>query len=458
MRLAFRQPSLIDLVTVVFIVGAVALRLAGASTLSFLVLALLALLSAPNAILALSLGWLFSSLSPGIAPGGEGGSVGRYLLLIAALLAAMINNLPFFLYGRMPRLAVVSLLIWAFITLHSLLFSPFPDVSVLKALSWAIAVVALLALWSSMPAEQQTLTFHRVYYLLIAVLVLSLPLAGTSVGYLTNGTGLQGILDQPQAFGITAGMVGAIAGGTLLGQSRPPWSTIVIFGLAMLCAILSEARTAGLAMLLGLLIAIIFAPMLSRRPTREMLPGLRSKRVYAIFGTAVIALMAAAPLVMQVAFTYITKSNRADVGNIFEAYDASRGNVIGIMMENIESQLFSGIGFGIASDPRTMAVARDPVLGLPTGAPVEKGVAPLAVVEEIGLLGATLVLYWIVLLFKKGANNGLPQLAILSTLILINFAEAIFFSVGGMGMLAMILMIWAYCSSPAASKLQPSAA
>ena len=87
-----------------------------------------------------------------------------------------------------------------------------------------------------------------------------------------------------------------------------------------------------------------------------------------------------------------------------------------------------------------MEVVRDPILGLPLSALVEKGVMPVAVVEELGVFGALVVLGWLLVLLRRGARAGVQQFAVLITLVLVNFGESMFFSVGGMGMLLLILL------------------
>ncbi|MBK8317253.1 MAG: hypothetical protein IPL05_00850 [Betaproteobacteria bacterium] len=65
---------------------------------------------------------------------------------------------------------------------------------------------------------------------------------------------------------------------------------------------------------------------------------------------------------------------------------------------------------------------------------------PVAVVEELGVFGAAAVLGWLWVVLRRGARSGVPQFAVLITLVLVNFGESMFFSVGGMGMLLLILL------------------
>jgi hypothetical protein len=143
---------------------------------------------------------------------------------------------------------------------------------------------------------------------------------------------------------------------------------------------------------------------------------------------------------------FITKSGRADVNGVLQAYQDSRGGKIDAMLGNIAEHPLRGIGFGIASDPYFMVVQRDPYFGLPVGASVEKGVAPLAVLEELGVFGAGLVGFWVLRLLTRSARGGLAPFAVCLTALLLNMGEATLFSPGGFGLLPLVLYGWAYAS------------
>src|SRR5690606_26196878 len=104
---------------------------------------------------------------------------------------------------------------------------------------------------------------------------------------------------------------------------------------------------------------------------------------------------------------------------------------------------WKGIGFGISSDPLDMKVQRDPVLGLPTGAVIEKGVLPLAVLEEVGIVGFFLVAGWLFMLLRRGAiRGGMPAVAVCITARLVNMGVSVLFSPGGLGLLVLLLIGW----------------
>lgn len=150
------------------------------------------------------------------------------------------------------------------------------------------------------------------------------------------------------------------------------------------------------------------------------------------------------PIIYHKTNNFITKSGRAgDSMSLAEAYDKSRDGLIKKLLENIQNNPVKGIGFGIASDPFEMIIERDSVIGLPVGAPIEKGVLPLAIIEDLGLVGALFVFIWFWLIIKRSALNGITPLSLVLTILFLNLVESTFFSPGGLDGLLLIFITWA---------------
>lgn len=424
----------------------VLLRLASTPTanLSFLLLAALAITGRAQAIQALAMSCLFTMISPGIAPEAPLGTVGRYIVILAAFIGIFARSGIFSRQLKASKMVTATIGLGVFFIMHSLLISPMPDVSILKAVSWLIVTTTLLSAWSGLTSEGKEKLFKQIYLGLVCVMLISLPLALLPLGYLRNGSGFQGILNHPQAFGPTMAIMGTIAASKLFAERKPSWQHLAVFGGSILCVIASEARTAGLAMVIGLLLAIISAPLLSGKRIPSALPGLKSRRVWCIASVALLLGVIFAPQLGDKFNHYISKSERAgSVESIAEAYEKSRGGLIDKIYSNIHENPLTGIGFGMASDPELMVVERDSLLGLPVGAAIEKGVMPLAIIEELGIIGAFLVFIWMFLLLKKAAISGVISVSLIGTIILLNMGESTFFSPGGLGMLSLIMFSWA---------------
>ena len=426
------------------LVAALLTRLVSApnANVSFMLIAAYAMLGRAQAIHALALSWLFSMLSPGIAVEATPGLVGRYVVLAAAAVSVFLRSGMVLRHLAVSWPVLATLLLGASLVAHSLMFSPIPDVSVLKALSWTAATATLLSAWSGLGVVEQDVLARQVFGGLTVLLLCSLPLLGLPLGYLLNGTGFQGVLNHPQVFGQTMALLGSWAGSRMLAESKPAWGLVVLFGACLVLVVLSEARAAGIAALLGIVLAAVAGNMLARRSVRSFLPGLRSRRVHLVLAVSLVAAVLAGPALSDRLGEYFSK--RTDSTNLAEAYGASRGALIEGMWTNIQAQPWRGIGFGIASVAADMVVDRDPILGLPTGAAIEKGVLPLAVLEEVGVFGFVAVLLWLWMLIRRAARGGgMTALAVFVTALLMNLGESVLFSPGGFGMLSLILIGWA---------------
>lgn len=430
------------------------LRIASTPTanLSYLLLAAYAMIGRVQAIQALALSWLFSMLSPGVAAEATLGTIGRYVVLFAAAGSVLLRS-GSLLRGRdirVNRVMFATVLLGFGIVLHSLLFSSMKDVSLLKAVSWTVACATLITAWSGLSLEQRQLLAKQIFGGLVVIMVLSIPLLGTGLGYLRNGMGFQGVLNHPQAFGPTMAILGAWTMGHILTSPRPDFRLMLLFAICLVMIVLSEARTAGFALVLALLAAAAVMQALTRKRFVALFPAMRSRRFQLAALLAFAAMLVAAPMLAGVLQGYVAK--RGGTTDVAEAYGRSRGGLIDQMVANIKEHPWTGVGFGIASEPTEMVVSRDPVLGMPVGASIEKGVLPLAVVEELGIPGAVAVLAWIWLLVRRSIQGaGLVPLALLFTALLLNMGEMMLFSPGGMGLLMLVVIGLAASEKPQTS-------
>ena len=427
---------------------AILMRLASGATanISFLLIAIYALFGRTHAIQALALSWLFTMINPALAPEASEASIGRYLVIIAAAISVFGRSIERGSEGvEVQQLTLLTLLLGVFMLIHSLAFSAVVDVSVLKVVSWLVVVVTILAAWQGLTPVEHTLLFNQLHWGLIVLILLSIPLLTIpSIGYLRNGNGFQGFLNHPQSFGPTVALAAALVGGRVVDNTRPRWFDIALLLLFLMLIVLSSARTAGIALMLGMLGTIAMSPMFAGVPRRRMLPGLYSRRLSVALLATLACVVVAAPLLAGKLNSYLFKGS--DATTLIDAADASRGVLVVRMLSNIQEHPWTGIGFGISSTPLNWELERDSIFGLPLSAPVEKGVMPLAVIEELGIFGALAVLGWILSLLLRSARAGVSQLAVIITVLFVNLGESMFFSVGGMGMLLLILTMGAATS------------
>lgn len=436
--LPWRLPVMVILVTL-------ALRLGSETTanIAYLVLAAYALTSPAAIIQSLALSWFMTMINPGIAPDASLGALGRYFVLFAAAASAMIHT-GVLNRWRLNNFSIATLGIVALIIGHSVLFSAVPDVSILKATAWGIAIITLVATWSSFKHNERQAVFQQLYWGLVGVIIFSLPLLVMPVGFLRNGFGFQGLINQPQAFGLLVALVGAITLGRLLGEKKPSWWMVALGILCLMLILLSETRTAGVSFVLGLASAAIALPIITNRKPQLALPGLKSRRLYLLAFVAVMSILISGTAFTSIVSNFVAKGGRAEVSGLVQAYDQSRGFIMDAMIDNIQSDPLVGIGFGVPSDPFSLNIQRDPIFDLPIGASIEKGVMPLALLEELGVIGFCLFVAWFWMIVRSAARAGIVALSVTLTGLLINLGESIFFSPSGMGMLVLIFVSWAY--------------
>lgn len=411
--------------------------------LSFLILAVYALGGRAQTIQALALSWLFIMLNPAVAPNAAYGDIGRYAVLLAAALS-IARRKVIYLGRNDGSFMALTILLGAFFIVHSLVFSAMPDVSVLKAVSWTVMMTTLIAAWSGLTPDESSRLQSWLMGFLIIILLVSLPfLAIPSIGYMINGSGFQGILNHPQVFGLVMALLGALIFGWQLVQKHPPVKAIALVLVCFGLIVMSQARTAGVALVLGVVFSVYSVSFLSGKSLRILAPALSSQKFQMLilvgFFVAVVFSAQLGTGINQ----FVNKGGLKQSGGIIEAYDESRGFLMDKMLENIGAEPLFGIGFGIASDPYARYVGRDPIFGLPVNAPVEKGVMPLAVLEEVGVPGFILVGIWIIALLRRAATRGVATLSVTMVALLINMGESVLFSPGGFGMLLLILLAWA---------------
>ncbi len=413
------------------------------TSLSYFVLAIYALMGRSAVVQALFTSWFITMLSPAIAPESSADAIGRYAVIAAAVLSILLRlNL---LRGKLviKRHTAATLVLGVFLVLHASIFSSLPEVSILKSVSFIIVFVALLSAWSGLNYMERRNTEIFVFGGMVLIVLFSVPFLMNDIGYLRNGTGFQGVLNHPQAFGPLAAILGAWLGGRFLRLKEfPLWQTFLLV-ICLVFVVESEARTAAGAFVLGLGLPFLYILFFGSAKLGTALPGVFTKRFVCAVWVVGIGLIAFGIVVFTQIDNFILKSGRSEGRNLTEAFWSSRGGLVEAMLDNIKTKPISGIGFGLSSDPDTMVVKRDPYLNLPISASVEKGVTPLAVVEELGVIGGICFAYYFTTLVRRSARSGFIALVVISAALATNLGESTLFSPNGFGMLLMVLVSWA---------------
>jgi hypothetical protein len=410
---------------------------------SYFLLAGYALFGPRQTIVALLLLVCFNLINHSVAPPASLAAVTRHLVVIAAAAAGATRIAAKSRIRGSGIIAASSALLVLFIVVHSLTISPLTDVSLLKGLSFAFALVALLPTWAIMNEADRKLTTSLIFGGLAALAILSIPLVMTPAGYMRTKVGFQGLMIHPQAFGPTMAILAAWLTASIFTTRR---INILQFGLLLLSILwmfLSKARVGVAAFFVGMVAAISVTMAMSLLDNARSKPRLLWYRAMAAVCVLFAGGVFASPFVARDLRQFIAKNENPDA-SLSDLAMKSRGFLITRMWTNFTDKPVTGIGFGIASlEDMREVLARDPVFGLPAMAPVEKGVMPLAVLEELGLPGFCLVVLWLFVLGRQAAIAGLVPLAVFSTALATNIAEATLFSPGGLGLLILIVMTWA---------------
>ena len=432
---------------------AMVLRIAssGTANASYILVALYAMTGPRQAIVSLYLCWLFNMINHGLAPAAGYAAILRHLVILCAFISVMVHSKR----GTSARTGILvpaTLVLCGFLIVHSMIFSHQSDISLLKAISFSLTVTALTVGWGTLEERERQITMAFLFGSLGLIAVISIPFVTSTIGYFKNGRGFQGVLVHPQNFGPTMAVLAALLVGQGLTEKKLRFWKVFLLGLSILWIFLSQARIGGLAFVLSLVLGIgcnAIMTWMERNPSRN---PLRLGRLTWATALVLIAGIAAAPFVGTRVSTFIQKGARSE--SLSDIAMASRGGKINEMMVNIRQYPIFGTGFGVLLGSDYFAIQRDPILGLPIMATVEKGVMPVAIVEETGIVGACITFPWLLLLLVRSVRGGLISGIVFWSVLATNIAEACFFSPGGQGMFQLIFAIWA-ATSPQASVIQP---
>ena len=399
------------------------------------ILSIHALRGAKESIQALTILSILILLNPGLFPTVYQWSTLRWIVLSAAFGRMLWDGIiqsaptpitlirPLYVFG-------LSVVVLALISSHD------PLISIFKITAFTIGVSTVMTSFHR-TAHLRDYWISWLFTVSLAVIVASLPLYLSSFGYFRNGIGFQGILNHPQTYGPFAAPFTALLTSLIL--FRKDYSRLVILGasLGWIAIFTSLARTGLVMATIGILLAAFCHVLSSRRFPK---PRTRARSVPAfVLGLMILGIVVVAygDQILSASSTFILKQDSGGKSASFEIRKLKLPN----QLENFATAPLSGIGFGVDIDPESFQnsdIGRTTMFGIPTGAPTEKSFLPTAILEETGIIGASLTILLIISLVRPVyAQGDLAALSVLISCLLINIAEIAFFSFGGIG-----LYIW----------------
>ncbi len=333
-----------------------------------------------------------------------------------------------------------------------------PMVSMLKLINFS---VFLLGLWfgtQNLQHRPQDLFILRAFFLALAFMLVigsvmlwpfpSISFA-TSLGYAFREGGTElaeeyyqymqeegmkalfcGITNQSQALAPLSGCAFAFTACDLLFvERRFRLPHIVLLVVAMPVLYLTRSRLALLTLASAMMIIVFYT---SRQV--QMRADVRAKMgqgvvLFLVFAFAFAGMSQIRSGAMS-EWIRKTSDTKADKRSLTEALTSSRMGLIGLSMRDFKRNPMIGMGFQVAEYTRRRARGR----GLIISAPIEKGVLPVMVLGETGILGTFFFFLFLAsFYFTCSQRKYYITMTLFSVFIVTNMGEATFFSPGGAG-------------------------
>lgn len=217
---------------------------------------------------------------------------------------------------------------------------------------------------------------------------------------------------------------------------RWPHAALLVSALPLLY--MTRSRVAFLG--LGVILSIVYFYL----PRKLQLSGRVRKwlgKVLLLCGVLLVGVMIVAEIRSNAISKWVRKTEdvESDRRSITEAFTASRYGLIEMCMEDFKRNPAFGMGFQVASYTKLQV---ESTKGLILSSPIEKGVLPVMVLGETGIVGAILFSVFLFSFYGGCANRKLYiTIAMMTVFLAINMGEATFFSPGGIGGIEWVICI-----------------
>lgn len=254
-----------------------------------------------------------------------------------------------------------------------------------------------------------------------------------------------GVTRQSQSFAVLGGMVLAwLVADMLFIEKRFSKPHLVLIGVGVPLLYLSRSRAGLVSLMVGIMMVAVWLP------NKIMLPAMVKRHLKAgVSAMLVLGLIGA--VISEISSDSISQWLRKvedvddDKRSLSEAVTSSRQGLIEMSMSDFRRNPMLGSGFQVAEYTADLVAQSGSSFLL--SAPIEKGVLPVMVLGETGVVGAIVFAIFLISFYIASCNRKLYVTAALFTVLLAtNMGEATFFSPGGVGgVLWTISIIGGYC-------------
>ena len=213
-------------------------------------------------------------------------------------------------------------------------------------------------------------------------------------------------------------------------EEKLRWPHVLLIVLSLPLMYKTRSRVAFLTMMVSLLLVYSYLPRhISLQPmVKRWLGSVLMASAFVLISVAVISELQGDLISRWMRKTEDVDSDRRSLS---EAFTASRQGLIEECMDDFRRNPLFGSGFQVAWFTEELARQQG---GLVLSSPIEKGVLPVMVLGETGVVGELVFIVFLLSFFSAGKRRRLYiSVAMMCVLLVTNLGEATFFSPGGLG-------------------------
>lgn len=362
-------------------------------------------------------------------------------------------------------LPLLGLFLYLFFSFFSSLQGWFPLISAFKIVNFTLFIVTIYAASKLIFTNEQAARYCRVAILALCIIyiygsLLTLPfpamaylttlsrtvvdegLAAAEEVFRSRESGMFlfcGITSQSQLLGpLLACLAPWLLCDALLVERRIPLFHWVLLAPIPVLLFLTRSRLALLVFVFSITVVVFFC--LPRARMNRIARGKVLRIGLALF-LVILAMGTISEIRGQKLTKWIRKTDQIqeDSRSAVEALTESRQGVIGRCLEEFERNPLLGSGFQVIKEhPRYYKLGYISLFS----APIEKGLLPLMVLGESGVIGSLIFLGFLFFFFYVCYNNQLyATITLFLAYLMTNMAEATFFSPSGVGGLEWLVLV-----------------